>query len=41
VAIEIISQHLKAGLEVAAEMHDGPEVMADLTSVIRAALRQG
>jgi DNA-binding FrmR family transcriptional regulator len=40
VAIEIISQHLKAGLDFAAINQDGPEVMADLSSVIRAALRQ-
>jgi DNA-binding FrmR family transcriptional regulator len=41
VAIEIISQHLKAGLILAADERDGPEIMGDLASVIRAALRQG
>jgi DNA-binding FrmR family transcriptional regulator len=41
VALEVISQHLTAGLTFASREHDSEAALADLMGVLRAAMRRG
>ena len=40
VALMIMGQHLKAGVEFAVESNDAPAALEDLMAVLRAAMRQ-